>query len=95
VQRKEIILNKKGGPLGIVKDYVVKIEYQKRGGIHWHILFWVEPGTVPDNVIMAEMPRYNDATNIQAQYARRMVQKYQMHHECFKGYGGKILSKCK
>ena len=24
----------------------------KRGGIHWHILFWVEPDTVPDNVVM-------------------------------------------
>ena len=25
----EIILNKKGGPLGIVKDFVIKTEYQK------------------------------------------------------------------
>ena len=41
----EIILNKKGGPLGIGQDCVVKTEYQKRGGLHWHnILFWVEPG---------------------------------------------------
>ena len=72
----EILLNNKGGPLGIVKDFVVKTEYQKRGGIHWHILFWVEPDTVPDNVVMAEMPRYSDVSNIQAQYARRMVQKY-------------------
>ena len=55
----EILLNK-GGPLGVVKDFVVKSEYQKRGGIHWHILFWVESGTARDNVIMAEMPRYSD-----------------------------------
>ena len=27
----EILLNNKGGPLGIVKDFVVKTEYQKRG----------------------------------------------------------------
>ena len=86
--------------MGIVKYFIVKTEYQKRGGIHWHILFLVEPDTVPDNVVMAEMPRYSDVSNIQAQYARRMVQKYQVHRECypsrcFKGYGGKVLSKCK
>ena len=34
----EIILNKKGNPLGIVQDYVVKTEYHKWGGIHWHII---------------------------------------------------------
>ena len=96
----EMILNKNGGPLGIIKDYVIKTEYQKRGGIHWHILFWTEPGTSPANVVMAEMPRHSDTSNVEAQYARRMVQKYQMHRECFasrcfKGYGGKTLSKCK
>ena len=53
----EILLNKVG-PLGVVKDFVVKSEYQKRGRIHWHILFWVESGTAPDNVVMAEMPRF-------------------------------------
>ena len=95
----EILLNK-GGPLGVVKDFVVKSVYQKRDGIHWHILFWVESGTASDNVVMAEMPRYSDTSNVQAQYVRRMVQKYQMHRECypsrcFKGYGGKVLSKCK
>ena len=31
----ELLLNK-GGPLGVVKDFVVKSEYQKRGGINWH-----------------------------------------------------------
>ena len=46
------------------------------------------------------MPRSADTQNVQAQYARRMVQKYQMHREChpdrcFKGYAGKILTKCK
>ena len=49
---------------------------------------------------MAEIPHYRDTSNIEAQYARRMVQKYQMHCECypsqcFKGYSGKVLSKCK
>ena len=96
----DILLDKKSGPLGVVTDYAVKKEYQKRGGLHWHILFWVEPGSTPDNVVLAELPRSSDTQNVQAQYARRMVQKYQMHCEChpercFKGYGGKILTKCK
>ena len=69
----EIILNKEGGPIGIVKDFAVKTEYQKRGGIHWHILFWVEPGTVPDNVVMVKLLRYCDMSNVQAQYIRKMV----------------------
>ena len=96
----DILLDKKLGPLGIVVDFAVKKEYQKHGGLHWHILFWVQPGSTPDNVVLAEMPRCADTQNVQAQYARRMVQKYQMHREChldrcFKGYAGKILTKCK
>ena len=96
----DILLDKNSGPLGIVVDFAVKKEYQKCGGLHWHILFWVQPGSTPDNVVLAEMPRSADTQNVQAQYARRMVQKYQMHREChpdrcFKGYAGKILTKCK
>ena len=97
---KDIMLDEKCGPLGTVIDYAVKKEYQKRGGLHWHILFWVEPSTTPDDVISAELLHSNDTTNVQAQYARKMVQKYQVHRECypercFKGYAGKILTKCK
>ena len=96
----DILLDKNSGPLGIVVDFAVKKEYQKRGGLHWHILFWVQPDSTPDNVVLAEMPRSADTQNVQAQYARRMVQKYQVHREChpdrcFKGYAGKILTKCK
>ena len=78
----DILLDKKSGPLGIVIDFAVKKEYQRRGELHWHILFWVQPGSTPDNVVLAEMPRSSDTQNVQAQYARRMVQKYQMHREC-------------
>ena len=35
----DILLDKKCGPLGSVIDYAVKKEYQKRGGLHWHIHF--------------------------------------------------------
>ena len=34
----DIMLDKTNG---LVKDYVVKTEYQKHGGIYWHILFLV------------------------------------------------------
>ena len=74
--------------------------HQKRGGIHWHILLWVENGTMPDNVVQAEMPRYHDTSNVVARYARYMVNKYQMHRECFpercnKGPRGQVLKTCK
>ena len=39
---------------------------------------------------MAEMPRHSDTSNIEAQYARRCYPT-----RCFKGYGGKTLTKCK
>lgn len=49
---------------------------------------------------MAEGPCYGDVSNIQAHYATRMVQKYQVHRECypsrcFRGMVEKFLSKCK
>ena len=96
----DMLLDKKSSPVGEVMDYVTKKEYQRRGGIHWHILVWVKPGTAPENVVMAELPRASDPNDERAQYIRRMVQKFQMHREChpercFKGYGGKVLSKCK
>ena len=77
----DILLDKKCGPLGVVIDYPMNKEYQKRGGLHWHLLFWVESGSSPDDVISAELPRSADITNVQAQYARKMVQRHQMHRE--------------
>ena len=59
----DILLDKKSGPLGVVTDYAIKKEYQKCGGLHWHILFWVEPGSTPDNVVLAELPRSSSARN--------------------------------
>jgi len=36
------VKNEKASPVGKVKDYVVKIEFQARGSPHAHILLWVE-----------------------------------------------------
>ncbi len=35
------ILSSKDSPLGCVEDHVWK-EHQKRGAVHWHMLFWVK-----------------------------------------------------
>jgi hypothetical protein len=37
-----ILRSPEGGPLG---DSIVKKEYQYRGAVHWHMLFWVDPWT--------------------------------------------------
>ena len=50
------ILTGANGPLGTVEEYVWKKEYQKRGAVHWHMLFWIKPGTEPEGTVMAELP---------------------------------------
>jgi hypothetical protein len=51
------------------------------------------------NVVTAEMPRSNDSASTEYIIARSYVEKYQLHQcypeRCFKGPGGKILTKCK
>jgi len=59
----DIIRHPDDGPLGVVEDFVGKKECQKRGSVHWHILFWVKPDTVPENAILGEVPRGTDTTD--------------------------------
>lgn len=40
------ILNKKGGVLGKVKHYVIRLEVQHRGSLHAHIILWCDHSTV-------------------------------------------------
>ena len=97
----QIIMSRNGdGPFGIVEDYVWKKEYQKRGDIHWHMLLWCKPGTVPEHCIMVELPRGSDTNDSVAAYLRKIVHKLQRHshcvqERCLKGYGGKRLHACK
>ena len=53
-----IIRNRKG-PFGTVQEYWWRVEYQKRGGLHIHMVVWCQPGTVSPNVISAEMPGHS------------------------------------
>ena len=49
-------------PLGHVTDYVIKIEFQKRGSPHAHCLLWVKDAPKidkdPDDVICAFIDKY-------------------------------------
>ena len=94
------ILQSKDGPLGEVEDYTWKKEYQKRGAVHWHMLVWVKPDTIPDGVIMAEVPRAPCTSSEIAAYLRKLVLKMLTHQKCFpercfKGSFGKVLPYCK
>ena len=96
----KIILSRSGdGPFGIVEDYVWKKEYQKHGAVHWHMLLWCKPGTIPEHCIMAELPRSSDTNDSITAYLRKIVHKMQRHchvpERCLKGYGGKRLHTCK
>ena len=97
----KIILSRDGdGPFGIVEDYVWKKEYQKCGAVHWHMLLWCKPGSVPQHCIMAEVPRSSEANDSITAYLRKIVHKMQRHYRCLpehclKGYGGKKLHSCK
>ena len=97
----KVILSRDGyGPFGIVEDYVWKKEYQKRGAVHWHMLLWCKPGTIPKHCIMAELPRSSDPNDSITAYLRKVVYKMQRHYRCvpercLKGYGGKRLHTCK
>ena len=91
--------NSKGGPLGKVVDYVWKKEYQKRGAVHWHMLLWIEPGTIPDDAVVAEMPRPADTTSTIGKYLRKMVRQLETHDyctpKCFQKPFGQVSDKCK
>ena len=89
----------KAGPLGKVVDYVWKKEYQKRGAVHWHMLLWIEPGTIPDDAVVAEMPRPADTNSAVGKYLRKMVRKLETHDyctpKCFQKAFSQTSDKCK
>ena len=74
--------NSKGGPLGKVMDCVWKKEYQKCGAVHWHMLLWIEPGTIPNDAVAVEMPQPADTNSAVGKYLRRLVRKLEMHNYC-------------
>ena len=89
----------KGGPLGKVVDYRWKKEYQKRGAVHWHMLLWIEPEPIPDDAVVAEMPRSAVTSSKINKYLRKMVRQLETHDyctaKCFQKAFGQIAAKCK
>ena len=89
-----------GGPFGIVEDYVWKKRISERGAVHWHMLLWCKPGSVPQHCVMAKLPRSSEANDSITAYLRKIVHKMHQHYRCvpercLKGYGGKRLHTCK
>ena len=97
---REKVLEDANGPLGQVNDYWWRIEYQRRGALHIHMVVWCEPGTIPEDAVIAEFPRSEDVDDQFTYACRSYVQKFQIHGtcvpgRCFKGPGGKVLDHCK
>ena len=78
---KEIIVN---GPLGKVKYYAIRVEFQVRGSPHIHSFLWVLNAPVEDNideyirfvdaVVSAYVPDHNDNPELY-----KLVTTYQVH----------------
>ena len=97
---REKVLEDRSGPLGQVNDYWWRIEYQRRGALHVHMVVWCEPDTIPEDAVIAEFPRSEDIDDQFTQACRSYVEKFQIHstcvpERCFKGPGEKFLDHCK
>jgi len=91
--------------LGKVTDYWWRIEYQKRGGIHVHMVVWCDPDKMPkDTQVCAEMPRFSDPRDPSKPHPdnqkwRDIISRYHKHGcrpvRCHQGPLGKKLRICK
>lgn len=80
----EELLKPNGGPLGVVKEWWYRREYQNRGSVHIHMVVWVVRETIPENAVVAEMPRFE---NCNAQSAEELEEcrnciRNVMEHNC-------------
>ncbi len=95
---KKKVISNPNGPLGQVIDWWDRKEFQGRGAIHNHMVVWCKEGTVPDNVVCAEVPRGSDG-NTMADSLSSYVKHLQIHKcrpdRCNKTTHGKHLDKCK
>lgn len=94
------MLEDSNGPLGQVNDYWWRVEYQRRGAVHVHMVVWCEPHTIPDDAIMAQLPRSDHSNDLFTQGCRSYVERFQLHgacnpERCFKGPGERVLDHCK
>ena len=63
------------------------------------MLLWIESGTIPDDAVVAEMPRPADTTSSIDKYLRKMVRQLETHNyctpKCFQKAFGQVGDKCK
>ena len=49
-------------------------------GVVWHMLLWVEGGTIPDDSVVAEMPQPADTDSTTGKYLRKLMRKLECDH---------------
>ena len=90
------IFQGKKSVFGEVQNWWYRVKSQNRGALHIHMILWIKEGTIPDNVIVAELPRGDDEDS---QHLRELVQKFQVHtcrpNRCFRTTSGKVITRCK
>ena len=90
------IFQGKKSVFGEVQNWWYRVESQNRGALHIHMILWIKEGTIPDNVIVAELSRGNDED---CQHLTELVQKFQLHtcrpNRCFHTTSGKVITRCK
>ena len=63
----KLMLQGPAHPLGKIKDYFYRVEFQARGAPHVHFLFWIEEvprfGTYSNEQVISFMDRYVSGTN--------------------------------
>ena len=84
----KIIMDPKGGPLGKITDFWWRREYQSRGSVHIHAVYWDDDNfPTPEDDVEAILPPYNQITDSHDKLkmvANACVKKY-MLHDCNKG----------
>ena len=79
-------------------DWWDRKEFQSRGAIHNHMIVSCKDGTVPEDVVYAEVPRGVE-DNPMVHSVKSYVCRLQIHicceNKCFIDSRGKQLTKCK
>ena len=85
--KKTFLKKGKLGPLGEVSDFWWRREYQGRGAVHVHMVIWIKKGTMPANLISAEMPRLEKSADLASDkdlrnilMVRDLVKNFQLHN---------------
>jgi hypothetical protein len=95
----KIITDHNGGPLGKVTDFWWRREYQSRGSVHIHAVYWTDDNyPTPDDEVVAFVPPFDpiiDKDDEIKMISNAAVKKF-MLHDCTKGKcSNNASNKCK